>query len=553
MSSYYKYIDGVRYANDIFGVADLFLKGKGDGRISLEDAQRIYSTAEDGPGITDTERRTLKYISENYVLTDKAKQWLQDKLQLNAEPNELENLISRVVRNEFGLKNLLWKIDGDEVNQQEQILPGPFPLFESSLRKAIEAFLFKSRDQLSFGAFLNRRGNVNTYQPASEKETKRVLDTGILYLVPMEEADQAKFKHDIPEDLNFDRNWIYILEVPEFYPALFIAYVSREGRSHYSDGYISQKPSINDLSQRIVYDFLGFNGMEWNFDEAEIDNQLHLLSGQNFGSSLFGALNGGIFNGESSISFRDYIQEEIWLDPERDLKEYMFEYINTGILSLIPENYRETDLFIKDQDLWIEGQWHFGLEMQKTQVQFLINVPREYQDGISGWNDGFLHQEERDILEQVWSVAINEFNLRNIKVIFSAEEFQAQKEQFGAQWRDPQTLMRQALNTILDDYITRFSIFNLVAKKHPEIDLENFESVFEYRKAIRNHTLDYLQNATIELLPIELPDNNPIDGEPIEEFWQFFVQLPDLHRQGFWVIIPRFRRGDQLPYVYGEF
>ena len=50
---------------------------------------------------------------------------------------------------------------------------------------------------------------------------------------------------------------------------------------------------------------------------------------------------------------------------------------------------------------------------------------------------------------------------------------------------------------------------------------------------------------------MELPDNNPVDGEPIADHWQFFGLLPALSDIGFWVIIPRFPDDGQAPYCYG--
>jgi len=54
--------------------------GQGDGRISKKDAEEIVELSKDGGRITETELRTLKYISENYHFTPKAAAWFAGKL-----------------------------------------------------------------------------------------------------------------------------------------------------------------------------------------------------------------------------------------------------------------------------------------------------------------------------------------------------------------------------------------------------------------------------------------------------------------------------------------
>ena len=107
-------------------------------------------------------------------------------------------------------------------------------------------------------------------------------------------------------------------------------------------------------------------------------------------------------------------------------------------------------------------------------------------------------------------------------------------------------------HTILNDYLTPYSVFNTVARKHGEdVRASQFDDPFEYRAAIRSLIFNYLKSGSLEFLPIELPDNNPVDGEPIQEFWQFYGLLPSLEKIGFWVIIPRYPDDEQLPYCYG--
>jgi len=64
--SYYKTIQGVRYDRALLEAAEERIYGQGDRRISKKDAEEIVELSKDGGRITETELRTLKYISENY-------------------------------------------------------------------------------------------------------------------------------------------------------------------------------------------------------------------------------------------------------------------------------------------------------------------------------------------------------------------------------------------------------------------------------------------------------------------------------------------------------
>ena len=78
--SYYKKIQGVRYDRALLEAAEGRIYGQGDGRISQKDAEEIVELSKDGGRITETELRTLKYISKNYHFTQKAAAWFAGKL-----------------------------------------------------------------------------------------------------------------------------------------------------------------------------------------------------------------------------------------------------------------------------------------------------------------------------------------------------------------------------------------------------------------------------------------------------------------------------------------
>ena len=79
--SYYRTIDGQRYDAALLDRIQELIAGQGDGRVSYEDAQHLVAFAQDGQGITDTERQTLAYLVAHYNWTDKAKAYLEGQVQ----------------------------------------------------------------------------------------------------------------------------------------------------------------------------------------------------------------------------------------------------------------------------------------------------------------------------------------------------------------------------------------------------------------------------------------------------------------------------------------
>lgn len=78
--SCYKEIDGVKYDKGLLEKSDSLTTGRGDGRISKEDAEKLLEDTQDGKGVTEGERKTLQYILDNYNCTDAGKEVLVAKL-----------------------------------------------------------------------------------------------------------------------------------------------------------------------------------------------------------------------------------------------------------------------------------------------------------------------------------------------------------------------------------------------------------------------------------------------------------------------------------------
>jgi len=79
--SYYKQIDGKRYKAITLKMADESIEGKGDGRISKEDAAKIFATISDGKSYTQVEKDTMRYIRGHYNWTEGADELFRKKVR----------------------------------------------------------------------------------------------------------------------------------------------------------------------------------------------------------------------------------------------------------------------------------------------------------------------------------------------------------------------------------------------------------------------------------------------------------------------------------------
>lgn len=78
--NYYKVIEGLKFDASLLELADELINGQGDGRISVDDSNKLLIKIFDGGVITKVEYRTIFYIIKKYKLTDEASQNLLDKL-----------------------------------------------------------------------------------------------------------------------------------------------------------------------------------------------------------------------------------------------------------------------------------------------------------------------------------------------------------------------------------------------------------------------------------------------------------------------------------------
>lgn len=68
----YTTIDGEKYEKELLDLATKLTTGRGEGKISKEEAAELFKSASDGKGVTETELKTLKYIRKAFLFTDSA-------------------------------------------------------------------------------------------------------------------------------------------------------------------------------------------------------------------------------------------------------------------------------------------------------------------------------------------------------------------------------------------------------------------------------------------------------------------------------------------------
>jgi len=76
----YVSIDGNKYEKELLELAKAHTTGRGEGKISKDEAADLLKSANDGQGVTDTERATLKYIRANFEFTDAAARYFDEEL-----------------------------------------------------------------------------------------------------------------------------------------------------------------------------------------------------------------------------------------------------------------------------------------------------------------------------------------------------------------------------------------------------------------------------------------------------------------------------------------
>ena len=78
---YYKEINGKKYDGKLIDLATQLIKGRGEGRISLDDAKKLLAAVKDSSSYTDTEKETMHYIRDHYKFTPESDEWFRTEIR----------------------------------------------------------------------------------------------------------------------------------------------------------------------------------------------------------------------------------------------------------------------------------------------------------------------------------------------------------------------------------------------------------------------------------------------------------------------------------------
>ncbi len=79
--AYYKTIDGKKFDAELIEAAEKAVAGRGDGRISMDDAKMLLDKVKDGNSYTDIEKDTMAYIRDNFKWTEQADEWFRTEIR----------------------------------------------------------------------------------------------------------------------------------------------------------------------------------------------------------------------------------------------------------------------------------------------------------------------------------------------------------------------------------------------------------------------------------------------------------------------------------------
>ncbi len=220
LKSYYKIIDGLRYDRKILKEAEERTKGRGDGRISQEDAEFLLPLFGDFGDVTIVEERTLKYIIDNFKWTDAAQNWFLEKVNRISKQSDIAGALNAIMKFEYGFENLGLAYFKDEALQQMLDFDNKISL-PDALRRALDSLL-NDKTPKSFGDLLSG------YTSESAQE---FLEGGRLVLLPGDMASEPSLD-SFPTPLNGEslaENWIFGLELFDLTDDVYWVIVSRDG------------------------------------------------------------------------------------------------------------------------------------------------------------------------------------------------------------------------------------------------------------------------------------------------------------------------------------
>lgn len=220
IKSYYKIIDGLRYDRKILQEAEELVQGRGDGRISQDDAELLLPLFGDFGDVTIIEERTLQYILENYSWTEAAQNWFLDKVTRISRQSQVGGMLAYIPKQEFGFERLSLAYFEDEALQQMLDFDNKVSL-PDALRKALDNLL----------SYQEPGAMASNFPNYSSDEYKAFLEGGRLVLLPGDMASEPILS-SFPSPLrgeSLSANWIFGLELFDLTDDIYWVIVPRNG------------------------------------------------------------------------------------------------------------------------------------------------------------------------------------------------------------------------------------------------------------------------------------------------------------------------------------
>lgn len=557
--SYYRVIEGHCFDHRILDLADRGVREQPDRHLSELDIQQICQTVLEENGVlTELEVKTLRLVQERYPLTAKAREWLSVQTFPMAD---LHDIISRVSADRLDFFHLDTEIDEEDVAEQ-----GTVADFEEALIKALLVWRYPAR----YEGWIPLAPLFEDDDEESDEDAFKLVSSGleglneaIVYLVPAEAAALNDWEYPYPlpprEELDTEQYWIFGFHIEYESDLALFAYVSRTEpenyfcRAHYIGGLTMQ-----DRLGLIADHFMHVEDLEVYIDEQEVALQQERFGGQiSFSSIFYYAISEGLLSGEGSLSFKELAAYENWLNFSNLSQSFELittRYLDFGRIYLIPVNWAEQKPGYQLPH-WFAGDfsqnWYFMMEFPDlTHHRFIINVSRRstYQR-VDMNSTSYVAEHLGDTQTQIELVIRQEFKLQSLSIGIDNAEFERQHLAYDPFWREPAMVIRQVVNTLLNDFSSTASFLSAIVEVFPHILLENADDPSRILNGLAQKAMECMDEATLYLLPEDIYQRDeyslgeylqPNRQESVSENYLFQLTVPMLEEAPvFFIIIPR--------------
>merc|ERR1711870_152909 len=87
-ASYYATMDGLKCDRAIIDACATAVEGQGDGRVSIDDAKKVWEKAADGGKVTKAERWTVRHCLTHFKFTEPAMDFMKENLKKAVEEDK---------------------------------------------------------------------------------------------------------------------------------------------------------------------------------------------------------------------------------------------------------------------------------------------------------------------------------------------------------------------------------------------------------------------------------------------------------------------------------